>query len=65
MYKRLPLQNFDIKDSFRPMEEMGFFVNRDLVLFKYDAEKFDMGNAWWMAEFSRIVYLEDYKRIIH
>ena len=65
MDKRLPLQEFDIKESFSPMEDMGFFIDYDLVEFKHDAEKFDIGNAWYMADFSRIVYLEDYKRVRH
>ena len=55
MDKRLPLQEFDIKESFAPMEDMGFFVDHKLVEFKHDSEKFDIGTAWYMADFSRIV----------
>lgn len=63
MDKRTPLQEFNIKDSLGPMVRMGFFVDHDETEFDPEATKFNITNAWWMAEFSRLVYIEDVKFI--
>jgi len=58
-YKRIPLEKFDFKKSFSPMEEMGFFVNCEEVPFNNEESKFDVTNAWWMAEHSRLSYIKN------
>lgn len=59
MDKRMPLVEFDIKKSFAPLVGYGFFKENDLVPFEHDEEKFSIINAWWMAEFSRLVYVRN------
>lgn len=61
--KRLPLENFDLEKSFSPMEEMGFFRDYEEVPFKNSEAQFDVSNAWWMAELSRLVYVKSQKKV--
>lgn len=58
MDDRIPLTEFDIKKSFAPLVGAGFFKENELVPFEYDETKFSVVNAWWMAEFSRLVYVQ-------
>ena len=57
MDNRTLLTEFDIKKSFAPLVGAGFFKENDLVPFEYDETKFSIINAWWMADFSRLVYV--------
>ena len=59
MDKRLPLGKFDIKKSFAPMVEMGFFKRHRIAPFEHKNTDFSAVNAWWMADFSRIAYVRD------
>ena len=59
MDKRQPLTEFDIKKSFAPMIEMGFFKRHQLAPFEHENKEFSAVNAWWMADFSRLAYVRD------
>jgi len=59
MDKRLPLESFNIKKSFSPMIEMGFFKRHRLAPFQHENAEFSATNAWWMADFSRLAYVRD------
>lgn len=63
MDKRLPLETFNITKSFFPMIEMGFFKQHKLVPFEYENTEFSAVNAWWMADFSRLAYVRDFKLV--
>ena len=63
MDKKLPHQLDDFTEILPIMEELGFFVNSNQVSFDDKATKFNPGNGWWLAEFSRLVYLENQKKI--
>ena len=63
-YKRVPLEKFDITTSFSAMAEMGFFIDRELAPFNNTAQDFDINNAWWMIEHSRLSYVKDQKKVI-
>lgn len=58
MYKRQPLIGFDPKKSFSPLEQNGFFIDHENVLFKPTETKFSFENAWWLAECSRLAYVD-------
>ena len=58
MDNRVPLEKFNIKTSFAPMVDMGFFVDCEHHPFNNDATGFDFVNAWWMADHSRIAYVK-------
>lgn len=63
VYKRVPLGKFDIKTSFAPMEDMGFFIDRHLAPFNNTAQDFDINNAWWMIEHARLSYVKDQEKV--
>jgi len=64
MDKRVPLEKFNIKTSFSPMEDMGFFVNHEHHPFDAFEDKFSATNAWWMADHSRLAYVKDQEHVI-
>lgn len=47
-----------IKDIFPPNENHQYFENFTEHPFKYKSEKFQMVNAWWLAESSLLAYAE-------
>lgn len=62
-YKRVIMDKFDIKKSFSAREEMGFFLDNDQAPFNNDAVDFEINNAWWMMEHSRLAYSKDKKKV--
>ena len=61
IFKRVALEKFDIRTAFSPMEEMGFFIDNELVPFDNNATKFSISNAWWLADHSRLAYTKNQK----
>jgi len=57
--KRVPLEKFNLKTSFAPMIDMGFFIDGNIFPFNSFDQKFNIINAWWMADFSRLAYVRD------
>lgn len=61
--KRVALEKFNIKTSFTPMEEMGFFIDNHLAPFDNKAEDFCFENAWWMIDHARLAYVKDKEKV--
>ncbi len=59
-FERKPMPNDRSFDAlFGPNREHRYFENADVFPFHPTAERFDLANAWWLAESSMLVYVND------
>lgn len=61
--KRLLLENYAPWEPFQKIIDLGFFVQHELIPFEKDDGSFDIKKAWWLSEFSRLIYLDDMKLV--
>ncbi len=47
------------KNLFNPNKEYQYFENTDNYPFRYKSDTFELVNAWWLAEASMLVYVEE------
>jgi hypothetical protein len=62
MDKKLPILNFNYAETVNDLPEYGFFVAHEDLPFEDSPEGMSPANAWWLAELSRIAYLQDIKK---
>lgn len=59
--QRLILENYMPWEPFQKIIDLGFFVQHEGIPFSKDSGEFDIKTAWWLSEFSRLIYIDDMK----
>ena len=56
--KEKPLPKVTFKNIFPPNKDRTYFENGELIPFRFGSNKFQMVNAWWLAEASLLAYAD-------
>ena len=60
--KPLP-DDYSFSSLFGPKDDYPYFEHADAFPFRPEASRFDLVNAWWMAELSLLAYVRDQKLV--